>query len=167
MKTIFATAMMSISMLSSAGAESDAIVPEVIKWGAGAAEIETALEGKCANGFINRPIDPPFLPNDPAKQVQIDCDGLDFMGASRWTEFVIGDDRLQMVWVMVEAADKDKIVKVLEEAYGDPSHESDMFIAFTQNRTAWREEPPEVLFYAEELDAAMKGWLDNLQQNED
>ncbi|MEZ5893565.1 MAG: hypothetical protein R3C58_10570 [Parvularculaceae bacterium] len=141
----------------------DALRPDVIRWGATTAELETALAGKCAKGFVTRPIDPPFLPTGPAKQVQIDCDGLDFLGAPRWTEFVIGDDRLQMVWVMVDAADKEKTIKALKDAYGAPSHETPMFIAFTQGRAAWREEPAEVLFYGEELDAPMRGWFDNPQ----
>jgi hypothetical protein len=141
----------------------DALLPDVIKWGASAAEVETALEGKCANGFINRPIDPPFLPNNPVKQVQIDCDGLEFLGAPRWTEFVIGDDRLQMVWIMVEADDKLAAIEALKDAYGAPSHETPMFVAFTQNRAAWREEPPEFLFYSKELAEPMSAWFDNPQ----
>ncbi len=163
MKLVFVTTAILFSALGVAKAESDPLIPDVIEWGASAAEIEKALDGKCANGFVNRPIDPPFLPDVKTHQVQIDCDGYDFMGAPRWTEFVIGDDRLQMVWVMVEAEDKDKIVQALEETYGEPSHTSEMFIAFTEHRAAWREEPPEVLFYAEELDAAMQSWLSSPQ----
>ncbi len=163
MKTGFLTLAMVLSAMSAAKADSDPLIPDVIEWGASAAAIEKALEGKCANGFVKRPIDPPFLPDVKTAQVQIDCDGYDFMGAPRWTEFVIGDDRLQMVWVMVEADDKAKVVEALEDAYGEASHESDLFIAFTQNRAAWREEPPEVLFYAEELAPAMEAWLANPQ----
>jgi len=95
--------------------------------------------------------------------VQIDCDGLDFLGAPRWAEFVIGDDRLQMVWVMVDADDKAKSVAALKEAYGAPSHETDMFIAFAQSDAAWREEPPEVLFYSEEIAPMMEAWFENPQ----
>lgn len=40
----------------------------------------------------------------------------------------------------------------LTEAYGPPSHQNDDYVAFTQARTAWRFEPPEVLFYAPVLD---------------
>lgn len=139
----------------------DPLRPDVIDWGASAAEIEKSLEGKCVNGFRNRPIDPPFLENVEDKQVQIDCDGLEFLGAPRWAEFVIGDDRLQMVWVMVDAEDRDKAVKALEKAYGEPSRRTDMFTAFVDYRAAWREEPPEVLFYSGELDAGMRSWFDN------
>lgn len=158
-KLILSLAVSALSVTAFAKAED--LKPETIKWGASAAEIEAALDGKCAKGFVNRPIDPPFLPNKPAKQVQIDCDGLDFLGAPRWTEFVIGDDKLQMVWVMVEADDKAKSVEALKAAYGAPSHDTDMFIAFARGRAAWREEPPEVLFYSEEIAPMIEAWFDN------
>ena len=161
-KTIMAAIMLAGAVSGAASAQ-DAFMPDVIKWGASAAEMEAALEGKCANGFVNRSIDSPFLPNNPAKQVQIDCDGFDFMDAPRWVEFVIGDDRLQMVWVMVEAEDKAAAIQALKDAYGAPSHNTPMFVAFTQNRAAWREDPPEFLFYGEELDEPMRNWFDNPQ----
>ncbi len=83
---------------SACAAETPSVTePSVFKWEASAAEIEALLEGRYVNGFVNRPIDPPFLPNVEDRQVQIDCDGFDFFGAPRWIEFVIGDDRLQMV----------------------------------------------------------------------
>ncbi len=127
--------------------------PEAIRWGASSAEIERALEGKCENGLTIRPIEPPFLPAVETAQVQADCDGFRFMGAPRWAEFVIGDDRLQMVWIMVEAEDREAIVAAMTEALGPPAGENAQYIAFPQGRTAWRFEPPEVLFYSEELDA--------------
>ena len=145
--------------LTNANAETFAR-PDVINWGASSHEIESSLEGQCANGFINRPIEPPFLPQVEDKQVQIDCDGLSFFGAPRWTEFVIGDDRLQMTWVMVEAEDRDRIVAAMTSALGDPSHVTEDYIAFTQGRAAWRHEPPEVLFYGEELDAWVNSFFD-------
>ncbi len=163
MKLLLAAGAALTIMTTQAGAGDDPLLPDVIKWGASAADIEASLDGKCANGFVNRPIDPPFLPNGPAIQVQIDCDGLDFLGAPRWAEFVIGDDRLQMIWVMVDAEDKAKVVATLKQSYGAPSHDTEMFIAFTQSRTAWREEPPEVLFYSEELAPMMEAWFENPQ----
>jgi hypothetical protein len=126
--------------------------PAVIRWGASAAEIEAALDGKCAKGFVNRPIEPPFLPVVEGKQVQIDCDGLEYLGAPRWAEFVIGDNRLQMVWIMLNAEDEAMALAALETAYGPPSARNADYVAFAGARAAWRFRPPEVLYYAEELD---------------
>lgn len=157
MKTLHLLAATFACAAGAAGA--DPLRPDVIRWGASAAEIEAALEGKCANGFVNRPIDPPFLPDVKGNQVQIDCDGFEFLGAPRWTEFVIGDDRLQMVWIMVEAGDKEKAIATLTEAYGAPTHRPDGYVAFMEANAAWRDEPPEVLYYADELEDWLAPWL--------
>jgi len=145
-----------IAAMACAPARGDALKPDVIRWGASAAELEAVLDGKCAKGFVNRPIDPPFLPEVKRNQVQIDCDGLDFLGAPRWAEFVVGDDRLQMVWIMVEPEDQQRAVAALIAAYGEPSSANENYVAFSEHNAAWRSEPPEVLYYAEELAA----WLE-------
>lgn len=147
-------------LLLATPASGDSFKPEVIQWGASAAELEAALEGKCADGFVTRPIDPPFLPKVQDRQVQIDCDGFDFLGAPRWAEFVIGDDRLQVVWIMIETQDQAAVLAALTEAYGPPSGKNDDYVAFTQARAAWRSEPPEVLFYAPLLDAWVLPWFE-------
>jgi hypothetical protein len=130
----------------------DGLRPEPIRFGATTAEVEAALEGRCASGFETRPIEPPFLPRVEDRQVQVDCDGLDFLGEPRWVEFVVGDDRLQMVWLMVDEDDEGRVIAALREAHGEPSHRSEDYVAFHQARVAWRFEPPEVLYYAPELD---------------
>lgn len=126
--------------------------PKMIRWGASAAEMEAALEGKCEKGFVTRPIDPPFLPVVETIQVQIDCDGLEFLDGPRWAEFVIGDDRLQMVWIMIDKAEEEDAIAALETAYGPETSRNADFVAFLPARAAWRFEPTEVLYYAPELD---------------
>ncbi|MDE1467344.1 hypothetical protein [Aurantiacibacter sp. D1-12] len=133
-------------------------LPQSVEWGASAEAVEGALEGKCADGLTVREISPPFLPN-ASEQVQIDCAGLDHFGAPRFAEFVIGDDRLQMVWVMVEPEEEDSAIAAMREAYGQPSAESELFIAFESHRTAWRHEPAEFLYYSPELSEAMSAWF--------
>lgn len=145
--------------VSSPALAQDVTLPQYIEWGAGAEAVEKALDGKCANGLTVREIDPPFLPDIEDRQLQIDCDGLDHFGAPRFAEFVIGDDRLQMVWVMVEPEEEDSAIAAMREAYGQPSAESELFVAFEDFRTAWRSEPAEFLFYSPELAEAMSGWF--------
>ena len=133
--------------------------PDVIQWGVSAEKIRAAVTGMCKKGALERPIVPPFLPDVKTGQVQVDCSGFPFLGAPRWTEFVVGDDRLQMVWIMVRAEDKDAAVAALTEAYGPPSSRNEKYIAFKQGRAAWRDKPPEILFYAPELDAWVEAWF--------
>jgi hypothetical protein len=133
--------------------------PEVIQWGVSAEKIRAAVTSQCKKGALERPIEPPFLPNVKTGQVQVDCSGFPFLGAPRWTEFVVGDDRLQMVWIMVRAEDKDAAVAALTEAYGPPSSRNEKYIAFKKGRAAWRHSPPEILFYAPELDTWVEPWF--------
>lgn len=137
----------------------DVALPEFVEWGASADAVAQALDGKCANGLTVRQIDPPFLPDVEDRQLQADCDGLDFFGEERFAEFVIGDDRLQMIWIMVDAEDEDSAVAAMREAYGQPSAEAEMFVAFESANTAWRGEPPEFLFYSPEVAEQMSAWF--------
>src|SRR5262249_39261960 len=109
-----------------------------------------ALAGKCRK-MTTRRVDPPFLPNVKDKQFQIDCDGFDYFGKPRWSEFVIRDDALEMVWIMVTAGEQEAIVAAMTKAYGAPTHRNADYIAFVGQRTAWRFKPAEVLFYSQAL----------------
>ena len=144
---------------SSPAMAQDVAQPTFVEWGSSAAAVENALDGLCANGLTVREIDPPFLPDVEEQQLQVDCDGLDYFGGQRFAEFVIGDDRLQMVWIMVEPEEEDSAIAAMREAYGQPSAESEMFLAFEHSRTAWRAEPPEFLFYSPELAGQMSAWF--------
>jgi hypothetical protein len=89
------------------------------------------------------------------RQLQIDCDGFRFRGRGRHVEFVIRDDRLVMVWLMVEPSESGAIIQDMKAALGMPSGENADYIAFERHRTAWRHKPAEILFYAPELDKDM------------
>lgn len=153
-----AASIMTLALLGGGSSEVFA-KPAEIRWGATTAEVEASLRGLCAKGFRTRPIEPPFLPAVKSRQVQVDCDGYVFMGAPRWAEFVIGDDRLQMVWIMVDPGDQEPIVAAMTRAYGAPDRVNDKYIAFTSAKTAWRHKPAEVLFYAPELSAWAEPWF--------
>jgi hypothetical protein len=150
--------LMSWAALSACGAAPamDAARPDVVRWNASSSDMKRALEGRCVRGFVERPIRPPFLPDVKDAQVQIDCDGFDFLGAPRWAEFVFGDDRLQMVWIMMSDGDKDAAVAALSKAYGAASSSNADYVAFAGGHAAWRNKPAEVLFYSPELSS----WID-------
>ncbi len=61
---------------------------------------------------------------------------------------------------MVEEKDKDAIIAAMRNAYGEPTTETADFIAFQNDRTAWRYEPPEILFYA----PALAPWVATFHQ---
>lgn len=128
--------------------------PEVIRWGASTAELERSLAAKCPT-LNTRKIDPPFLPDVRAEQLQIDCDGFQFRGRGRHVEFVIRDNRLVMVWLMVEPSEQAAIVADMESTFGRPTGRNAKYVAFEKHRIAWRHKPPEILFYSSELDEDM------------
>ena len=132
--------------------------PGVIRWGASAAELERALAAQCPK-LNTRRIDPPFLSGVKSEQLQIDCDGFQFRHRGRHVEFVIRDDRLVMVWLMVEPEEQDGIVRDMRKALGPPTRSNGKYIAFESHRTAWRFKPAEILFYGPELDEEVTGWF--------
>lgn len=128
--------------------------PSEVRFGATAREIAQSLAGKCTQTTTRR-VDPPFLPRIRDKQLQIDCEGFLFRGKPRHAEFVIGDDRLEMVWIMTGADEDDALRAAMISAYGPPDHRNAVYDAFAAHRAALRLDKHEVLFYAADLDADM------------
>lgn len=128
--------------------------PTPIRFGATVAETDRALSGLCGSQRTRR-VDPPFLPNVQTQQLQTDCDGFQFFGRPRHVEFVFRDDRLVMVWLMVDPQETERFIAALSDAYGTSTHRNQNYIAFEQVRVAWRFHPAEILFYSQELDADM------------
>jgi len=128
--------------------------PDVIRWGASTDELRRALAPRCTKLNV-RKIDSPFLPDVEREQLQIDCEGFQFRYLGRHVEFVIRDDRLVMVWLMVEPHEQDGILRDMRKALGQPSATNGRYIAWENHRTAWRFKPAELLFYSPALDAEM------------
>jgi hypothetical protein len=129
--------------------------PDVIRWGATTDQLQQELKPLCSK-LGTRKIDPPFLKGVKTQQLQIDCDGFWFFGRGRHVEFVIRDDRLVMVWLMVDENEAPKFIEAMRQAYGPSSAVNRKYIAFEPHRAAWRHEPPEILFYSPEVEAAIR-----------
>ncbi|MEM8697392.1 MAG: hypothetical protein AAGE05_15325 [Pseudomonadota bacterium] len=142
---------------------SDVTIPEAIQFGTSVDTMTDRLADLCTEAPV-RTIDPPRLPGVQDIQQQIDCDGFDYMGEPRRAEFVFRDDALQLVWILVDADDQERVIAAMREAYGEEVIENSAVVAFPEYRTAWRFEPPEVLFYSEELRSAMEGFLGSLAE---
>lgn len=125
--------------------------PHQIRFGDTLDEIRASLEGQCESMRVRR-IEPPFLANVRVRQMQIDCDGYDFRGGERHVEFVFRDDRLAMVWLMVNRDETQAMIDAMTGAYGAPTGRNSAYVAFEGARAAWRFEPAEILFWAPELD---------------
>ena len=128
--------------------------PGVIRFGTTTQMLQKSLKPMCPT-LRTRKIDPPFLANVRTEQLQIDCDGFMFRGKGRHIEFVIRDNRLVMVWLMVEPAEAASMIAAMTRAYGAPTSRNARYIAFQKQRSAWRHKPAEILFYAPSLDASL------------
>lgn len=136
--------------------------PAVVRYGATVAETEKVLAGLCKKVTV-RQINQPFIVLREIvkdKQMQIDCDGLDYFGKPRWAEFVFADDSLEMVWILTEKADEENLLKAMTAVSGDITHRNEKFIATTKGRAALRTDKPEVLLYSEKLAPKVSGWFD-------
>lgn len=147
-----------IAALAAATAQPQFAKPDVIRWGARTVELQQALKPLCPK-MRTRKIDPPFLDGVRTEQLQIDCDGFTFFGRGRHVEFVIRDDRLVMVWLMVEASEAAAFGRAMRQAYGQPTSSNGGYVAFERNRAAWRHKPPEILFYSSEIEAEATSWF--------
>lgn len=132
--------------------------PEVVRFGNGIADMESALQGLCAS-MRTRAIDPPFLDGVQEIQHQIDCEGFAYMGRPRRAEFVFRDGTLEMVWILVQPEEQAGVVDAMRRRYGSEGMRGNRFLAFPEHRTAWRFSPPEILFYSAELAPQIERWF--------
>ena len=152
---------LALAVPASASAQSnDVTIPDAIQFGASVEAMTARLADQCDEAPV-RTIDPPFLPDVQTIQQQIDCTGFDYMGEPRLAEFVFRDDALQMVWILVDADDEERIIAAMRETYGEAGLSVAGVIGFREQMTAWRYEPPEVLFYSEELRPMMEAFQDS------
>jgi tetratricopeptide (TPR) repeat protein len=144
-------------MLATAAA---AFKPAVIRYGATVAETQTALAGACKSLNARR-IDPPFqiLRDVKDRQMQLDCDGFQFLGKPRWAEFIFADDSLEMVWIMTSAEEEQDILRTMTAFLGAPTQRNSKFVVMNNERAALRLDKPEVLFYSEKLIPRVSPWF--------
>lgn len=121
--------------------------PDAIRYGATLDQLQTfALPGLCKSMTVRR-IDPPFLDHVKDKQMQIDCEGFVFEGKPRHAEFVIGDDALKFVRIMVTSGERAQIEHRMTVVYGPPQYRNRQYLGYTQAGAALRLDRSEVLFF--------------------
>ena len=150
--------------MAPASSSSSVTKPDVIKFGASVESIEAELNSSCTKMDL-RTFDPPQIPIARESHQQIDCRGFDFMGEPRLAEFVFADDRLQLVWILVDADDQQRIIDTMRQTYKSDGLANEMAIAFPDHRTAWRFEPAEVLFYSEDVAPMFEARFGNSSPN--
>lgn len=131
--------------------------PPWLRWEANQSEVE-ALAARLCTRHRTREISPPFLTNVRI-QTQVDCEGVEFWGGRRRAEFVIGDGRLEMVWILIEPAELGRAGAAMAAAYGPPTARREEISGHPAHRTALRGEPAEILFYSPRQAAEWTVWF--------
>ena len=153
-------AVMGVSEIEAAENGSSASVekPAVIEFGLTVADTSEALKPYCDTQEF-REFTPPRIPIAKESHSQIDCRGFWFMGEQRLAEFVFSDDELVLVWMLVDLDDQERILHEMRKRYATSGIDLDVAIAFPEFRTAWRFEPPEVLYYGEKAEPLLEARL--------
>lgn len=132
--------------------------PGDVAFGAGVDQIRAQLMPTCSK-IDSRAFDPPQLPGAETSHIQLDCAGYPYGGKPRLAEFVFRDDQLVLVWILIDEGELAGADMVMRQLLGSPSHASDIFTAFTHERTALRKDKPEFLFYAPEMGPMFETWF--------
>ncbi len=120
--------------------------------------LQMPLEGGIANimtqfsprsQLINKRVisDSPF--QGISSHVQLDCFGYHYFEFPRKVEFVLLDDQLEYLWVLIGKAEIPKIKILLEAMTGGIEKETANYIWFADGRTAIRKDVAEVLICSE------------------
>ena len=137
----------------------DIAKPEIIHFGQDLSESRKSLATYCDNISV-REIIPAEIPGTKNRQMQLDCEGFEMAGAKRLAEFVYRDDKLVLVWILVNESELPALRQKMITSYGTPSFEvNGAFTAFTSHRTALRADIPEFLFYSADVSGQFENWF--------
>jgi len=120
---------------------------EVIAFESSVSDMQSALEGQCSSVDV-RTIEPSPIP-DVTDYRQIDCRGFFYFGGERLAEFVFLNDRLMLVWILVEPDEIDALEDAFVDQLGQPDITSNTIKLFTEHNAGVRRDVPEALYYAE------------------
>lgn len=92
------------------------------------------------------------------EQTQVDCLGLDVLGARRKVEFLFNDGPLGHLWVLLDSTEVGRIDSLLTGEFGPVVHRSPEYHVYRAGTVALRFAPPEVLVATPTLVAELTGY---------
>lgn len=131
------------------------LLPPGVEIGIGLTEARAVLSSQCPL-YEEREITPTTLPGNPHRQIQSNCFGLDVAGFPRKAEFIFGDGRLDLVWILTGAEEQARLEDHLTHLYGAQTGELDNYILWPSG-LALRQDVPEIMIASPEVAAALTG----------
>jgi hypothetical protein len=150
-----------LAALTTTAASAQIAPPATFDFGANLETMRPHFDVICSSYDV-RTLDVAELPIAQISHVQVDCHGFTHAGDERLAEFVFGDDALAFVWVLTGADEDASLNAELTAAHGAPSHDTAMFVAFTQAHVALRRDTPELLYYGEAIAPMYGAWFDQM-----
>lgn len=92
-----------------------------------------------------------WLRNQPKEQRQANCFNFAYAGFERKIEFVYGDGKLEVMWILTAKAEEQRVRELLVAAWGAPSINNADWEVFDGGRIALRKDTPELLLLSEEM----------------
>jgi hypothetical protein len=89
--------------------------------------------------------------SDPNAQYQVNCFGVNYLGFPRKAEARFGDDKLNVVWILLGKAEEDRVRQALIKQYGPPIFKDDIWEVYNNWQVAQRKDKPEVLLMTQEI----------------
>lgn len=127
------------------------LLPEFIKMGAPFKELEAPFEANSSFTFKQE-----LDGSDPVAQYQINCFGVNYLGFPRKVEARFGDDKLNVVWILLGKAEEDRVRQALIKQYGPPIFTDDVWEVFNNWQVGLRKDKPEVLMMTQEIGLVYK-----------
>ncbi len=127
------------------------LVPAFLRMGATFKELEAPFEANSSFTFKQE-----LDGSDPNAQYQINCFGVNYLGFPRKAEARFGDDKLNVVWILLGKAEEDRVRQALIQQYGPPIFTDDVWEVFHNWQVALRKDKPEVLLMEQEIGLGYK-----------
>lgn len=122
------------------------LIPAFLQMGATYQDLQASIESN-STFTLRQDLDG----SDPNAQYQINCFGVNYLGFPRKAEARFGDDKLNVVWILLGKAEEDRVRQALIKQYGSPVFKDDVWEVFNNWQVALRKDKPEVLLMEQQI----------------
>ncbi|MDN3642925.1 hypothetical protein QWY87_09455 [Lutimonas halocynthiae] len=122
------------------------LVPAFLQMGASFEELQAPFKAN-STFTLRQDLDG----SDPNAQYQINCFGVNYLGFPRKAEARFGDDKLNVVWILLGKAEEDRVRQALIKQYGPPIFTDDTWEVYNNWQVAQRKDKPEILLMTQEI----------------
>ena len=144
-----------VLLLGCGGSSPETSLHRAIRLGKSLETLRPVFEEGCAHLEEVRYTDEMAAPFD--EQTQVNCSGLEILGARRDVEFLFNDGPLGHVWILIEPEEATSMLTTLEKIFGEVVYETegDRVLPLGPWRCAAR---PEILVGAPDIITALTGY---------